>query len=478
MIKRRLVVCVLVVVLTLGFAGCKKEVKTSEKSVTLTWLVPGDKQADLAEVLAAANAIIEPKIGAKLEIQFIDAGAFSERMTANMASGMDFDLCFTGYVNSYSKAARNGGLLDITTMIDKETPALKEALPKYAWEAAKMSDGKIYAVPNLQVFFNYSACEIRSEIADKYNFDFSSVKTIDDLEPFLEKVKIGEKGIYPYRPNYGTSMWTDIYDYEPITCGIVIDRKNKEILSLYDSDLYKKAVYKLHDWYNKGYIRPDVASVQDDTQDYNAGKYAFSNLSWKPGNAAVVKQSKGWDVQYVKFGKPYFNRSSATLTMTGIGHNSKNPVLALKLIELMNTNTELYNIICYGVEGKHYKLDEDKKIEYIPESGYAPKAPWKFGNQFNAILEKGQADDVWEETAELNETSEKSPLLGFVLDTDSIVSEISQVESIISEYKVMKTGAENPDNYWDTMKKRLKSAGYDKIKAEVERQVKEFLKNS
>ena len=273
-------------------------------------------------------------------------------------------------------------------------------------------------------------------------------------------------------------MWTDINDYEPITCGIVIDRKNKEILSLYDSDLYKKAVYKLHDWYNKGYIRPDVASVQDDTQDYNAGKYAFSNLSWKPGNAEVVKQSKGWDVQYVKFGKPYFNRSSATLTMTGIGHNSKNPVLALKLIELMNTNTELYNTICYGVEGKHYKLDEDKKIEYIPESGYAPKAAWKFGNQFNAILEKGQADDVWEVTAELNETSEKSPLLGFVLDTDSIVSEISQVESILSEYKVMKTGAENPDNYWDTMKKRLKSAGYDKIQAEVERQVKEFLKNS
>ena len=55
--------------------------------------------------------------------------------------------------------------------------------------------------------------------------------------------------------------------------------------------------------------------------------------------------------------------------MIGIGKNSKNPEKALKFIELINTNEELYNLICFGIEGKHYYLDENKQVEYIDNSG-------------------------------------------------------------------------------------------------------------
>ena len=164
--------------------------------------------------------------------------------------------------------------------------------------------------------------------------------------------------------------------------------------------------------------------------------------------------------------------------MTAVSQTSKKPVKALKLIELMNTDKELYNLIAYGIKGKHYNLSSENKVEYIENSGYAPKAAWKFGNQFNAYLEAGQDDNTWKETERLNNESEKSPILGFVLNTDPIVSEISQVETVLGEFKVLNNGAEDPDTYWDTFKKKLKAAGHDRIKTEVERQIKEFFKNS
>ena len=64
-------------------AGCGKTQTTSSNDgvPTLKWYLIGDKQADTAKVLAKANEIIEKKIGAKLDIEFVEAGGFQQKMT-------------------------------------------------------------------------------------------------------------------------------------------------------------------------------------------------------------------------------------------------------------------------------------------------------------------------------------------------------------------------------------------------------------
>ena len=71
--------------------------------------------------------------------------------------------------------------------------------------------------------------------------------------------------------------------------------------------------------------------------------------------------------------------------MIGISRTSKNPEKAFKFIELVNTDKDLYNLICFGIEGKHYNLDENGRVVFNDQGGYIPKACWKFGNQFNAL---------------------------------------------------------------------------------------------
>ena len=468
---KRIIACVMCIAMIVSLASCKKNNNASNgETVTLTWLVPGDKQPDLASVLDEANKIVEENIGAKIDLQFIDAGAFTEKMTMNMASGLDFDLCFTGWVNPYVQAVQKGGLMDITDMIDNY-PDLKAAIPEYAWDVAKI-DGRIYAVPNLQIMAVATSLVIFKDIADKYDFDFSKVKTIDDIEPYLEMVKNGEPGIFPYRTNYGITPWY-ADKYEELTSNLVIlkDGSSSKVSLLRDTEEFKHAVETLHDWYNKGYIRPDVLSASDDNTDYMAGKYAVSHTMLKPGVEAELKAQTGRDVIVVPLADPYLTKDKGTATMIGIGQNSKNPEKALEFIQLINTNDELYNLISFGIEGKHYTKNEEGKVVFIDNSGYAPKAAWKFGNQFKALITDGQDDDVWEKTEAVNNEAVKSPLLGFVFDNTNVKSEISQIETVLSEYGVLNSGAKDPSGLLDGYNSKLDTAGQRKIAEEMQKQI-------
>lgn len=468
-------VCAALVTLSLAAcSGGQTAQQTGKNGVTtLSWLIPGDKQADQERVMAEVNKIAEDKLGVHFDIQFIDAGAYTERMTMKMASGDNMDLFFTGFINPYNQAAENGGLLQIDELLDT-VPALKNSVPQVAWDGAKYKD-HIYAVPNMQVMNYTVAVQFKKDLVDKYNFDVSSVKHINDIEPFLEQVKNGEPSLYPYRTNYGITPWI-CSEYETINGDVAIDIDDgSKAFMRYDTPEFKEGVYKMHDWFKKGYIRPDVASVTDDTQDYNAGKYAVSLSTWKPGQEEIVKASLGYEVVYAKLNAPYVTIGAGTGAMTGISKKCKNPELAIKAIELVNTDKDLYNLICFGLKDVHYKLTDENKVQYIDGSGYAPKADWKFGNQFNALLLDGQQDDLWEVTQAENDGAKPSPLLGFSLSTEDITNEISQCSSVSAEYKVLNCGAENPDTYYDEFIQKMKVAGSENLLKEVQSQIDAFL---
>ena len=471
---------VLAAVMALGctaLSGCgKKDEAKKDEIVTLSWLLPGDQMQDIASVTEKINEITTEKIGAKVEFTYIDTGAYTERMKMNMASGMEFDICFTGYVNPYVDAVNKEGLMEITELMEEHAPALKEALPEYAWEIAKV-DGEIYAVPNLQIMAPQESILVFKDTADKYNFDFSTVKEMEDLAPYLEMVKNGENGIFPYNANRsGVNFWTHNV-YEEITSGIVIrtDGSTKEVEYLWDTPEFKQGAKTLHEWFKKGYIRPDALAAGDDTQDFVAGRFATGTAGWKPGAEQQQKDKYNRDVIMIKMQDPYLKKSNCLAAMTGISYTSKNPEKAIKLIELVNTDKDLYNLICFGIEGKHYELNEEGKVRKIADSGYNPNADWKFGNQFNAYLVEGQEDGLWEETAELNLSAKESPLLGFVLNVDPIKAEISQISAVNSEYsRVIANGAKDPEEYMAEYRDKLEKAGIAKLKEEVQKQVDEY----
>ena len=209
-----------------------------------------------------------------------------------------------------------------------------------------------------------------------------------------------------------------------------------------------------------------------------AKQIAISASTWKPGQDPYVKENQGYDPVYALLTKPYVSRTSALATMTSVGANTKNPKKAVEFLKLINSDKELFNLICWGIEGTHYTKGDNGKITQIEGSGYTDlgKNAWEFGNQFNGLLLENQEDGVWEETRQMNEDAVKSPMIGFVPNTDPIANELANITNVNSEYGARKGyGTEDASVWWDEYIEKLNQAGEQKILDELQKQYDEFL---
>lgn len=471
---KKMIVFLCAAIMLCSFTGCsKQETSGGGGSTSLSWYLPMSKPTDLQSVVDEVNKMTESLIGATVDIQPIDVSSYTERMNMLMASGATFDMAFTGYVNPYTQAVSRGGLMNITELVEAR-PHLKESIPDYAWEAAKIN-GELYAVPNVQGFAPPNTLYLRKSLVEKYNFDVDSINKMEDLEPFLAAVK-NEQGIYPYRNCYGTDMWTGGI-YETIEAGVAIraDGSSPEVFFIENTPEYKQALSTLQDWYKKGYLREDLLSAGSDAQDVKMGKYAVNQGGWLPGADQTAIVSNGGEVIAKTMMKPYLAKAKALATMVAVGKGSKNAEKALDMIELLNTNDELYNLISFGIEGKHYTKNEEGKLVINADAGYNPNCAWMFGNQFHAMLLEGQDDNIWEETEKMNNESVVSPIIGFVLDTEPIKNEISQIASVREEY-ALNNFVVNGNGNWEAYQAKLESAGASRVLEEIQKQINEYWK--
>ena len=102
-----------------GMTGCGKK----SSGGTLKWVQFGDKQPRTDEIIKKVNEIVEPELGLKVEVEFIDSASFKEKSKMKMAASEDYDVIWAGYLNDYQSAVSLGGFYDITDRkIRRETP--------------------------------------------------------------------------------------------------------------------------------------------------------------------------------------------------------------------------------------------------------------------------------------------------------------------------------------------------------------------
>lgn len=312
-------------------------------------------------------------------------------------------------------------------------------------------------------------------MADKYGWTKERIESPDELEPFLEQVKQGEENVYPYNTDGGVSMWF-LNKYEEIADGVVIsvDGDYQKAALKSEAPEYETAVKKLREWYLKGYIRQDVMAVGKNNKDLDENRYAVYSGRWKPGVEAQIYSQKHQRYISVKIGNSYMRSRSAQDTMLGISINSRHKAEAIRLIELLNTDRDFYNLISFGIEGRHYKKNSDGKITLTANSGYAPNAAWRFGNQFNALLLEGEPDGVWEETKKINMECKKSPIRGMIFSSGGVFSELQRISVVNQEYSGVLNGSSDYTALREDMKKAYEEVGIYTVLGTVQKQLDDF----
>ena len=484
--KISMLMCLIIAAGTVScLAGCNGD--ESASGDTLLWYCIGDTPADNATVLAKANEIIEPEIGMKLDIQYIDTASFSEKMKLKMAAGEEYDLTFTGYINPYQTAVSLGGLYDITDLVEEVN--MSEVIEQFYLDSA-MVNGRIYGIPNIQVVSNPQCLQMGKPLAEECGIDLSPIheyalnaKTYEDVEKMMNEIDKVVRTIHEKRPDL-YAVQPGIFStnalYEEIAGGVVLrkDGSTNELVCLNQTDEWKLGVDMVAKWYQDGCIRPDIASKSTATTTEEYKQIGLSTTTWKPGQDVYYIKDYGYEPVYAFLAEPYVGRTTPLLTMVSVGANSKHPKEAVELIKLMNTNEELYNIICWGIKDVHYTMDEEGKVAEIPDSGYngIGQNAWRYGNQFKGYIMQGQPDTVWEETENMNNTARKSPALGFVPDTDVITNELANITNVTSEYKArIEYGTAPREAYYDEYLQKMEQAGQQKVLEELQKQYDEFL---
>jgi putative aldouronate transport system substrate-binding protein len=450
---------------------------------TIIWYSGGNDQTNPQPVFDKLNEILLDKYNILLDFKTYPFGTYDEKMNMIISSGEDYDLCFTsqGWVNKYPIQVAKGAFLALDDLLPNY-PALKEALPEFLFEQARIN-GKIYAVPNYQITYSQWGYLFRKDLVDESGFDYKSVKNFWDAEPFWKFVKEKHPELYPSNATYdGFQNVRNAYIPVDADAYFQRDDTNHKLSMFYDKQeslnaqfgAYYIGLQNRKMWEN-GYFRQDIATVQDQTADDAAGKFASISGVIKPGGEAErKKKSANYDWVQIGVQDPFTSSVASRAAMTAVNALSKHPEEALRMLEIMNTDPEVFNMLNFGIKDTNYKLDEKGKVSLIDESGYFYNAAWAIGNQFNALLMDNQEDGIWEATDKLNREAEITPINGFSFNNTNVITEIANVDAVKKEFKNWEFQDDFEPRY-DEYYTKLKAAGIDTILAEVQKQLDEWL---
>lgn len=445
--------------------------------VELIWYARMSEPADFEEVMEKFNSKLKEKINATLDLRCVEPADFNQKMQLIMMSGEEYDLTFTSsWANNYYANRERGAYLALNDLLKEHAPNVKEIIPENIWDGLKYK-GDLYAVPNYQVMFGQHGYAFKRDLADKYNIDMDKVNTREGFINALQTIKDNEPNITPLIASKPVFLWAEeqeqgISDVEDI---FSIDTNTWKVVPHQDNELlldYYKFVRELN---AKGFISPDILTIKNKNREYKTGNYFAKYERYKPGVESDKKPVYGFDIYVEPITEPVVTSGTLVTTLTAINKYSEHPERALMLLDLLYTDKELYNLLIFGIEGKHYEKTGENRIKITDQDSYGLPA-WQLGNQFNAYILPGQPDDVWEKTDRLNNQAQKDPLMGFSFDRSKVQVEMASIEAVYEEYKsILENGVvDDVEGTYNGFVEKLNDAGYDKVVKELQKQIDDW----
>ena len=457
--------------------------------VTLKYYLIGDEQPDSREVWDEINTKLQADINTTIDPVIISWADYATRYPLIFASGEEFDMAWAGNWMDYAGIASKGGFMEIThDMLEKYTPGALAALPDSSFKQA-MVDGKLYMVPFGEKTTNNIVIATRGDLKEKYGI--GSINSLEDLERYCEAVVQNETGIIPIAdvgPDnfalelallYICNQWA----YVDRTLGLAFDftASDPKLFSVLETPEFFTFINKMNGFKEKGYLsRSALTYNASGNVEFKTGRggVAFGNLNDIVALYQEVNNDHPeWkiEIENGSFGGKV-TTEPAIVHGTTIHANSKNPERVLMAVELLNYREDYNHLVLYGFEGRHYQningAYEPLNADYVGTnySSWASRGDFllKPANTFATY------DNLFSFFAN---NSIASPLTAFTLMTSDIRSEVAACSDIWrTKVSVLMYGAASDVQAGiDDALKTLKSAGYDDIIADANRQAAQYL---
>jgi len=492
-LKRTLAILSALTLLVGGITGCKKNEAGDGEHVTLKYLMPGPGiQEDSQKVWAAFNEKLHEKLpNVTVEFEIIPTSEYSKKFTLMCSAREQIDIVNAYWLGEF-KNSRNGTFEPLDDLLNKYGKGITETLPEWLMEYGEV-DGKTYVIPSYQMCGSYRGIVFIKEQAEKY-LDIEKFKealwptttfnqeTYDILTKYMEDLKAN--GI-----NFKSATVMSMKGRENITGhDYAIDYLDEkaQVKANYIDDVSKMRYKVAHEWAEKGFIRPDELSADDD-ENYK-GKvdgYPFWDVGYTPFVEKSLSEKYGVELLVIPFENYYYTGFMNSASGTAIMSTSKYKEQAMQVINLLQTDKELYNLLVFGIEGDHYtKIGEDRIRTATNASPTANDRyglyKWIVGNTSMAYDLETEPEEykkwVFEEA---NMSEKRSPLIGFKQDTTAISDYLTQVSSVRNKYEqpLLSGSIDDWEAFYEDFKTEMDKVGNKQILEELQGQIDVFLKN-
>lgn len=457
---------------------CALPALAAEEAPTITVYLYDPEKPDSGKVEEALSQKVYEKIGCYIDVVWRGADTYFQSMALALASNEPMDVVFDHSGSGWYDRAKQGAYMDLTELLEL-TPTLKASLPDYVWTASTV-DGKINLVSTYKdMCIEYGVFTDHASLVAS-GLDVSSVDEPADLEPLLAYLA-GEEGSFVWHATGNSSSGIDFMarqcNYWDVDgSGYVVASLDdpSTFINWYMTDEYEAAVRLCYDFVQKGYI-PEDAPTRDSSSYNTNGKgvgYGVSFTQYCPLSEISLSEAYGAQLDYIPITPAVVTNDS----LTGVGYciptKSEYPEYAIKFIELISCDTEVADILCYGVEGVHWNFDENGRVVRI--DGYTDlynPALFAAGDiRARSLLASEPADKI-EQYESWNAKAIESPYLGFRIDKSEIEAYQASVNSVVSEYaSLLGVGALNPDEYLPLFRQALTDAGIDTVIENIQAQ--------
>ncbi|MHC5268589.1 ABC transporter substrate-binding protein [Enterococcus sp. LJL98] len=477
----------MVLLSTTLLAACGSSQKNEGKVIgeeaveKVIWYQVGEEPKDFDQVMEKVNEKMKEDIGLELDMRLIPDGDYQQKIGVMINSGEEYDIAFingSDYVNYGNKEA----FLDLMPYLDKELKEATDRLNDGFIKGASMGD-KLYAFPVNNALATTEYWVFNKELVDKYDLDVENVQTLQDLAPVLEK--FAEKNDDPSITPIGMTQTSIYAPYDFIngqTLGVPFEGNSNEIMNVYESEEMKNNMKTMHEYYQKGYILKDAATITSNPFPLDGGNWLVKRESGGDETSiknALVNLAKQ-DLILKPLNNAYKTTGFARVGMHAISASSKKQEEAMKLMNYVNTDKEVADLLVYGIEGQHYDRNEDGSITMTNTKDYYQGA-WALLDCY-LISSTTPVTDESEKNAKIAQDFQsdapESPILGFSFDSSNFRTEMASISSILDQYlPSLKTGTMDPEKVLPEMLDKIDKAGNPRMQEEAQRQYEEWLKN-
>lgn len=457
--------------------GCTGSI-TKKEPVELLWYLPSvPEHKDFSIVMERVNGILEDRYGLRLNMVGLDN--YEKEMELINAGRKEYDLAYTSsWSNDYYTNVSKGACLNLTELLPVYAPKLFEQTEAQLWEAVSIKE-QIYAVPNWQIEAKALGFSAPTEFLEDAGVSVENINTLEDIEIYMSE-------LVKKRPdaNMVRNSWSQVQRYygflDVLGEGVpgVINYKlggKPIVVNQYDSQEFEDYVRLRSDWVNKGYMSDSYNAsdlLSSKAEDKEVKRRPYTLHIYVPAYEETLLRQRGYSWTNKQMSDAVLDSGSVLAALTCVSSTTTHAAEAVTMLEIINTDAEIYNLLVWGIEGMHYEKLPDGKISVNTESGYEGIDHFHIGSQKNIYLTKEQADDAIQQIADFNTSAIQSPILGFSADTGEISAQVSNCNAIIAKRRdMLDLGLADPDADLEQFRRELKEAGVDAIISELQKQI-------